>query len=116
MTTTSVAVEQAIRTVQDLPESLNMLRQKMIEDYNRSGFTSTYDIVFEFGKKYVRIVHLRGQDQRSCAGFVICDNKHKEFALGTLLKAASWKAPATNKARGNVFELEGKQIAWTGIQ
>ena len=31
---------------------------------------------------------------------------------GDILKAASWNAPATNKARGNIFEEY--TVQWTG--
>lgn len=116
MTTSQVAVATTDRTTEELTEGLEKLRQLMIEDYNRAGFNLGYDIEFDFGAKYIRVIHTNGSGSRSCAGFVCCDRKHKQFQFGDLLKCASWKAPAMNKARGSVFELEGKRIAWTGIQ
>ena len=115
MPTSQVAVEQVAHTTEDLLSALEVLRQKMIADYQTTGFNMFYDISFEFGSKYVRVVHNR-DNSRSCAGFVVCDTKNKKFAFGDMLMSAGWKAPATNKARGNVFNLEGKYIAWTGIQ
>lgn len=117
MITSQVAVANAERTNEELNEALLVLRQKMIEDYDRSKFGLSYDISFEMGSKYIRVVHSRADgSSRSCAGFVCCDRKHKTFEFGALLKCATWKAPAMNKARGSVFDLEGKTIRWTGIQ
>lgn len=116
MTTSQVAVATAERTTEELTEGLEKLRQLMIEDYDRTGFNMGYDIEFYFGTKYIRVIHDNGRGSRSCVGFVCRDRKHKQFQFGDLLKCDSWKAPAMNKARGSVFELEGKRIAWTGIQ
>lgn len=115
MTTSQVAAVE--RNLETLQPALDMLRQKMKEDYARSGFNLGYDISFEMGSKYIRVIHHRGDNtQRSCCGFICCDFNHKKFAFGDMLKQAGWKAPAMNFARGNVFELEGKKVAWTGIQ
>lgn len=116
MTTSQVAVANAERTTEELTEGLEKLRQLMVADYDRTGFNMGYDIEFEFGSKYIRVVSKNGRGSRSCSGFVCCDRNHKKFAFGALLKDAGWKAPAMNKARGSVFDLEGKTIAWTGIQ
>ena len=116
MSTSQVAVANAERTTEELTEGLEKLRQLMIADYNRTGFNMGYDIEFEFGSKYIRVIHNNGRGSRSCSGFVCCDRNHKKFEFGALLKDAGWKAPAMNKPRGSVFDLEGKTIAWTGIQ
>lgn len=116
MTTSQVVVANAERTTEELTEGLEKLRQLMVADYDRTGFKMGYDIEFEFGSKYIRVVSNNGRGSRSCSGFVCCDRNHKKFAFGALLKDAGWKAPAMNKARGSVFDLEGKTIAWTGIQ
>lgn len=104
-------------------EALEKLRQIMINNYknwggnrNREVTLDDYDIEFEFGSKYIKVVHTARSQSRSVAGFVVADEKHKKFAYGDLLKQAGWKAPAMNFSRGNVFELDGKDIAWTGIQ
>lgn len=67
----------------------------------------------EKGRRYARIVandsHQNGTS-RSVWGFVDMTN-------GDLLKAAGWKAPAKNFARGNILNadrgLDGK--SWTGV-
>lgn len=116
MTTSQVAVATAERTTEELSEGLEKLRQLMIADYDRTGFKMGYDIEFEFGRKYIRVIHNNGRGSRSCAGFVCSDRNHKKFEFGALLKNDGWDAPAMNKPRGSVFKLEGKRIAWTGIQ
>ena len=63
----------------------------------------------EGGARYIRIVST-SPDSRSAFGFVDKTN-------GDVLKAAGWKTPARNFARGNVFdEHKGVgRIRWTGV-
>jgi hypothetical protein len=58
------------------------------------------------GSKYTKII--KGG---SVWGFVVNADNGK-FRAGDILKAASWASPATNAARGNIFD--GYSIAWTG--
>lgn len=120
MTTSKVAVDHSNRTNEELMEALEVLRQKMIQDYGKMGSGLEFDIAFDFqgaNAKYIRVVHVKGAGHcDSCNGFIVKDRNHKIFPFGTLLMSAGWKAPAMNKSRGNVFELEGKRVAWTGIQ
>lgn len=60
----------------------------------------------EEGRKYVKIIK-----DNSVWGFVVKADGGK-FKRGDILKAASWASPATNYARGNVFD--GYRINWTG--
>jgi hypothetical protein len=47
--------------------------------------------------------------------FFVVNKPTKGFKVGDVLKAATWRAPATNFARGNV--CEGKfDITWTGVR
>lgn len=65
-------------------------------------------IGYTVGKKYIKIT----KENNGCVwGFVVKEDGPK-FRKGDILKAASWNAPATNAARGNVFD--GFQINWTG--
>lgn len=64
---------------------------------------------YEIGPKYIKIVK-----DGSVHSFIV--NKAGKFPLGAVLKAASWKAPATNFARANLLDRETwkGRIAWTG--
>ena len=69
---------------------------------------SKYDDMLEVkeGKKYIKII-----SDRSVWGFIVKEDGPK-FKKGDILKAAGWNAPATNAARGNIFE--NYTIKWTG--
>lgn len=92
----------------------------MLADYDR--YTDDRDMprnsyYVESGRNYDRIVQVNGYNQsESVAGF-ICrkDNPKKGLVMGDMLMAASWKAPATNFARGNIFTNMPQSIRWTGI-
>lgn len=117
MRTSQVAVNYADRTNEELQSALEKLRQMMVADYEADGFTLGYDVVFEFRQKYVRLLHTNGKSQSgSCAGWICIERNNEQFGFGDLLKSAGRQGPAKNFARGNVFELEGKTIRWTGIQ
>jgi len=74
---------------------------RMWDEY-ADGFT------VEYNKKYVRI-----SANNSVLGFIVAVDNDKKFKKGDILKPASWKAPARNFARGNVFD-GGYEIRWTG--
>lgn len=92
-------------------EQLSDVSRQMIED-------KEYEVVE--GRNYYKIIS-RDRCQQMVAGFVCKKaNDKKGFKVGDLLMAAGWSAPATNFARGNVFDLETAKkqeaIRWTGIQ
>jgi O-glycosyl hydrolase len=63
------------------------------------------------GRKYDKLI--RTDNQRTVWGFVVKEDNAK-FKKGDILMAASWSAPATNKARGNIFEESVNDVKWTG--
>ena len=63
------------------------------------------------GRKYDKLI--RTDNQRSVWGFVVKEDNAK-FKKGDILMASSWSAPATNKARGNIFEDTVNNVSWTG--
>ena len=78
--------------------------QKMIDEFV---------ITFEPGSSYIKVVK-EGKHQRSVHSFIV--NKAGKFPLGTILKSASWKAPATNFARGNLLDRQTwNRVTWTGV-
>jgi len=78
----------------------------------RLGYTFHLD---DSGRNYDKVFVDSG-NQRSVVGFVAKkDNPKKGFAKGDILKAASWKAPATNFSRGNIFTGDFSRVRWSGI-
>jgi len=61
------------------------------------------------GRNYVKVV------ADGSVKFFIVAKATKGFKVGDLLKAASYAAPATNFARGNVCENNFGDIRWTGV-
>ena len=68
------------------------------------------ELSYKFGKKYIKILR-----NGSAWGFVVNSNNDVKFKKGTLLKAASWSAPARNFPRGNVLEGDFSWVSWTGL-
>jgi len=64
-------------------------------------------VKIEEGKKYIRVVRDRG-----VFAFIVKEDSGK-FKKGDVLKAAGYRAPARNAARGNVLTGDYK-IQWTG--
>lgn len=78
------------------------IRQQMIDDFKNA-------LTYEIRQKFIKVIT---GPQRSVHSFVMLADDDK-FKRGDILKAASWKAPAKNFARGNV--LTGQyQTKWTG--
>lgn len=105
---------------------LEMMAKDMHDMYEKQKADRMMeDIQFclEEGNKFIKLIRYIPQNYnpRSCIGFIVkkapkaLDNKtNKPFNVGDMLMAKSWKAPATNFARGNVFNL-GTNYRWTGI-
>lgn len=82
-------------------------RQKMVKKFNET-------LRVEEGRKYIKII-----TDTSVWGFIVKEDIYdkrgggvRKFLAGDILKAASWSSPATNAARGNIFE--DYTIRWTG--
>ena len=99
----------------ELATALIGLKDVIVADYARflkeiDGSKDKFGIEFEAGSKYVKIVSISGGGSRSVHCFV-------EKANGNILRAASWKAPARNFIRGNVFDQSSyiNRVRWTGV-
>lgn len=82
---------------------IDLIRRNMIEQ-----FKTELDIIE--GNKYLKIVR-RGM---GVWGFVVLADDDKKFKRGDILKAANWKTPARNFARGNVIQKLFGGVRWTG--
>lgn len=70
-----------------------------------------FELTVKHGRSYSKIITMRDGRESCVWGFVV--RKEGKFKYGDILKAASWKAPAMNHARGNIFTgFSGAQ--WTG--
>jgi hypothetical protein len=99
----------------ELATALIGLKDVIVADYARflkeiDGSKDKFGIEFETGSKYVKVVSISGGGSRSVHSFV-------EKANGNILRAASWKAPARNFVRGNVYDQKSyiDRVRWTGV-
>ena len=70
------------------------------------------------GTKYLKVVKNMYGDSDSVHSFIVRTDVPKlGFVAGDILKAATWKAPATNYTRGNVFTPNTyvERARWTGV-
>jgi hypothetical protein len=95
----------------------------------RGDGTRRFDIYADKpGQKFLRIIHNSG-NQKSSHSFIVlrdCEvtrtaplysKKPKEvltLKAGDILKCASWRAPALNFVRGNIFDENYGNCKWTG--
>ena len=83
-------------------DALTETNKEMIAEFNEK-------ITYKVGTKYIKVF----TEGRSVWGFVVNTDNDKKFRKGDILMAASWAAPARNKARGNILD-GGYTIRWTG--
>jgi len=83
-------------------DALTETNKTMIDEFNEK-------ITYKVGTKYIKVFREGG----SVWGFVVNTDNDKKFRKGDILKAASYNAPARNKARGNILD-GGYTINWTG--
>jgi len=77
--------------------------ESMIKEYNDT-------IRFKEGSKYIKVIH-----GSSVHSFIVKSPNDAKFKYGDILKAASWRAPARNFARGNVIDETFENVLWTGV-
>ena len=67
------------------------------------------ELQYTVGKKYIKFT-----SGSSCWGFIVIKDDDK-FKRGDILKAATYKAPARNFARGNILKDDLENIRWEGV-
>ena len=100
-------------------ESLKIAATIDYDKFNRSALRGREEAVAEFVEQF-RVVRPTGNTKylkivsgTSVWGFVVRADGGK-FKEGDILKAATWKAPALNRARGNVLAEDFSWVRWTG--
>lgn len=83
------------------PSSNDPIVQNMIAKFNAN-------ISYKVSPKYIKITN-----DSIVHSFVVNDLNNK-FPLGSILKAATWKAPALNFKRGCVLSENFSGVCWTG--
>ena len=95
----------------NIDEAIEVFVQKL-NDYAKEYYNKHYKrldpplIKVDGGKKFKKIVRVDNQTSVLC--FVMYKDGDPKFKQGDILKAASWRAPALNFARGNVFDKNPK--------
>jgi hypothetical protein len=82
----------------------HLIRQKMVKEFNEG-------VAVTAGSKYVKVL-IRG----SVHSFIVSKPMCK-FKVGDILMAKSFKAPATNFARGNILDpnFDFTTVRWAGV-
>ena len=78
-------------------------------DFIKWGSNQPFNAVLKNGSKYIKVSIGGGAHS-----FIVKKNGEK-FKVGDVLKAASWAAPATNFARGNVITQKYAGLSWAGL-
>ena len=74
-----------------------------------------YSFESHVGRKYIHVILNTGSHRSSHSW--ICIQDTAKFRRGTILKSNTWKAPATNFGRGDVFSPNTyeNRADWTGV-
>ena len=80
------------------------VRAEMIKEFDAT-------IRYEIHRKFIKVITGLG-GWKSVHSFIMREDDGK-FKRGDILKAASWRAPAKNFARGNVLKPLSN-VRWTG--
>lgn len=110
----------------NMEKALQAYAEYLQANYDNWSYSHTMDrslvVEFDRGNKFIKVIvgHKTNgvvDTSRSSHSF-ICVSEYKgkknTFMPGDILKSASWRAPAKNFARGNVFRKEYGTISWCG--
>jgi hypothetical protein len=94
--------------------------QHLQQNYDSTASGQFIEFTYEIGRKYAHVImqhhhHYDGSptQQTSHSWIMLADDK--KFKFGDILKSASWRAPARNFARANVFLRDYSNIRWCGV-
>jgi len=84
---------------------MSEVRAEMIKEFDAG-------IGYEIHRKFIKVITGKAGGNTSVHSFIMREDDGK-FKRGDILKAASWRAPAKNFARGNVLKPLSN-VRWTG--
>ena len=98
----------------DFDMALYKYADHLVENYNKSGHDGNYQVSFDRGRKFLKVV---SSSWGSCSVHsFICIKEHDGWKYGDILKAASWAQPAKNFVRGNVLDTSSYiNHRWVGL-
>lgn len=86
---------------------------------NRGGMPKDWSlkVEFEYGSKFVRVVtsNLHGEKATGRSSHSFISLGGDKWPRGTILKSASWRAPAQNFARGHIKDERYPRVSWAGV-
>ncbi len=88
------------------PHGNDLIHDEMVREFDAG-------VSYEVSRKFVKVITGAANGHTSVHSFIVLADDGK-FKRGDILKAASWKAPAKNFARGNVLAGNLKNVRWTG--
>ena len=109
-----------------LEAGIEAIKKAAIEDYNlwTEDNSNEYNIrdnmrkefaeglVCSVGQKYIKVI-TGSPDLPYVHSFIVATDSASKFRKGDVLMPAGWKAPAKNRARGNIFDGDFP-MQWTG--
>jgi hypothetical protein len=106
--------------IEKTQELISIMEKQLHDRFEHTIHSDHY--TFEEGRNYIKLIRRSG-DRSSVAGFIVkkspktkIDNKtNSPFQIGDMLMAAGYNKPATNFARGNIFNYNKEDVRWTGI-
>lgn len=98
----------------NLDELMQKYAEHLVNDYVQWGGKGEWKVEFEPGSRYTRVITVSHGSHRSAHSFIV-NKDFDDWKQGDILKAASWKAPARNFARGNLNDPNSyTHIRWAG--
>ena len=82
----------------ELPNFIARAQEIVVKEFERQGFSVPPTLVIAGGRKYIKVSKVDG---RNGGQSVYCFVRAVD---GAILKPATWKAPALNFTRGNIFD------------
>lgn len=98
---------------------LEKYRKHIQDDYDAwtvkaraNGYVPSFFVIYKSTRKYIKFI-TTSHGSPSVHSWIVLEDDGK-FKRGDILKAASWKTPALNFARGNIFDIAYPRVTWTG--